>query len=229
MRQMSSDIKTRLNEVRERVSAASRRAGRDSDPIVVAVTKTWPVDVIREAIEAGATDLGENRALELKEKIAALGSRARWHFIGHLQTNKVRHVAGAAGLIHSIDRFALAEGVARRARYLGVTQEILIQVNVARSEAKQGVEAPRLAALADEVAGLDGLSLRGIMTIPPVPLDPEDSRPLYREMATLSDALRARHPGADQISMGMSRDFEVAVEEGATILRIGEAIFGSRA
>lgn len=218
-----------LREVRERVAAAAERAGRSAEDItLVAVSKTVPSHVIAEALDAGATDLGENRAQELKEKAAVLGPRPRWHFIGHLQTNKVRQVVGTATLIHSVDRLGLADALSKRAEVLGVTQDVLIEVNVAGERSKHGVEPPAALALAREVAAFENLRLRGLMTVPPYPERPEDSRAFYADLAALGEQLRGEVEHADLLSMGMTRDFEVAIEEGATHVRVGEAIFGKR-
>jgi PLP dependent protein len=219
-----------LGRVRGSLRDAARRAGRNPEEVtLVAVTKTWPPDVVAEAIEAGATDLGENRAQEFREKASLLGDRARWHFIGPLQTNKVRHVVGSCELIHSVDRPGLAEAIARRATAMDREQDVLIEVNVAGDPSKHGVEPARAVALALEVEALEGLRVRGLMTMPPYPESPDESRPHYKDLAALSEQLRARLPEAGVLSMGMSRDFEVAVEEGATMVRIGTAIFGARA
>jgi pyridoxal phosphate enzyme (YggS family) len=218
-----------LAEVRRRIAEAARRSGREPDEVtLVAVSKTQPTEVILECIENGATDLGENRAQELKQKHAVLGDRARWHFIGHLQTNKVRQVVGIASLIHSVDRFGVAEAIASRAVRLGIIQEVLIEVNVAGEAAKQGVEPARLGGLVDEIASLSGLEVVGLMTMAPLHEDPETSRPYFAELRSLGDVVRRTLPEARDLSMGMTRDFEVAVEEGATIVRVGEAIFGPR-
>ena len=218
-----------LVSVRSAIAAAALRSGREpGDVILVAVTKTWPADVILEAIAAGAADLGENRAQEFKEKVTLLGNRARWHFVGHLQTNKVRHVVGACELIHSVDRPGLAESIGNRATAAGAEQDVLIEVNVAGDPNKHGVEPARAVALALEVQELEGVRVRGLMTIPPYAEDPELSRPHYKDLAALSVQLVAELPGAEALSMGMSQDFEVAIEEGATIVRVGTAIFGSR-
>jgi PLP dependent protein len=218
-----------LGRVRASLADAARRVDRDPEDVtLVAVTKTWPPDVVLEAIEAGATDLGENRAQEFREKATLLGDRARWHFIGHLQTNKVRHVVGACELIHSVDRPGLAEAIARRARAMELEQDVLVEVNVAGDPSKHGVEPARAVALAEDVDALDGVRVRGLMTMPPYPESPEESRPHYKDLAALSEQLRARLPDASVLSMGMSRDFEVAIEEGATMVRIGTAIFGAR-
>ena len=221
-------IEERFAAVRDRVSDAAGRSGRDaSDVIVVAVTKTWPADVVTAAVLAGATDLGENRAQELAQKRAIVEGNARWHFVGHLQTNKVRKVAGVA-LIHSVDRFGLGEAIARRAAEMEIVQEILIEVNVSGEASKHGVDPERTVALAEELLGLEGVRLRGLMTIPPLPEKPESSRPYFARLVTLRDELQRVAPEAVDLSMGMTRDFEVAIEEGATIVRIGEAIFGPR-
>lgn len=215
--------------VQERVAAAASRAGRSPDDVtIVGVSKTFGVEVLRAALAAGVKDLGENRAQELKEKALALGAGPRWHFVGHLQTNKARHVVGIARLIHSLDRIGLAEAIARRAREAGMVQDVLLEVNIAGEASKHGIEPARLGALADEVASLEGIAVRGLMTMGPPPSAPEDARPHYRDLARLSRELAAAHPRAGELSMGMSRDYEVAVEEGATLVRVGEAIFGPR-
>lgn len=222
-------IEERFAAVRDRVSAAARRSGRDgSDVTIVAVTKTWPADVAAAALSAGVTDLGENRAQELAQKRAIVDENARWHFVGHLQTNKVRRVAGVT-LIHSVDRFGLGEAIARRAMEMDIVQEVLLEVNVSGEASKHGVAPERMAALAEQLLGLDGLRVRGLMTVPPLPEQPESSRPYFAQLMTLRDQLQRTAPGAMELSMGMTRDFEVAVEEGATIVRVGEAIFGPRA
>jgi hypothetical protein len=219
----------RARDVDRRIADAARRVDRNPDAVtLVAVSKTWPVDVIAEALEAGITDLGENRAQELKQKVAVLGDRPRWHFIGHLQTNKVRSVVGSVVLVHSVDRFGLAEAIARRASALGLTQEVLIEVNIAGETRKHGAEPQRAPALAEEVAALDGIRVRGLMTMAPFTDDPEDSRPHFAALRELGASLQQRLPEAAELSMGMTRDFEVAVEEGATLVRVGEAIFGAR-
>ena len=221
-------IEERFATVRERVSDAARRSGRDASGVtIVAVTKTWPADVVAAAVRAGATDLGENRAQELEQKRAIIEGNARWHFVGHLQTNKVRRVAGVA-LIHSVDRFGLGEAIARRAAEMEIVQEVLIEVNVSGEASKHGVAPEGAVALAEELLALDGLHLRGLMTIPPLPEKPESSRPYFARLVRLRDELQRVDPEAVELSMGMTRDFEEAIEEGATIVRIGEAIFGPR-
>jgi hypothetical protein len=222
-------IRARYEAVQERVDAAALRAGRDPGEVtLVAVSKTWPADVVAAAADAGIPVFGENRAQELKEKHSVLGSRVRWHFVGPLQSNKVRAVVGVAELVHSVDRYGLAEAIARRARSLGVVQDVLVEVNVGGEATKHGVEPAAAVRLAEEVAALEGISVRGLMAIPPRAGDPEATRPYFRDLASLRDLAAASVPGAIELSMGMSADFEVAIEEGATIVRVGEAIFGPR-
>ena len=222
-------IAQRWEAVRERVARAAERAGRDpSDVTVVAVAKTFPADVVLAAVEAGATDIGENRAQELRDKMTVLGDRARWHFVGPLQTNKVRNIAGRVALVHSVDRYGLAEAIARRAATLGATQDVLIEVNLGGEATKAGVEPPRAATLAAEIDQLDGISVAGLMAIPPATPDPEATRSYFKELAVLRDDVVQQVPSAAGLSMGMTGDFEVAIEEGATWVRIGEAIFGPR-
>ncbi|HJR44035.1 MAG TPA: YggS family pyridoxal phosphate-dependent enzyme [Actinomycetota bacterium] len=222
-------VAERLEVVRRQVARAAARGGRAAaDVTIVAVTKGFSAGVIADAVRAGAVDLGENRAQELREKAIAVTGDVRWHFIGHLQTNKARHVVGLATVIHSVDRLALADEVARRARSAGFVQEVLVEVNIAGEASKHGVEPARAAALAREVAALDGLAVRGLMAMAPLADDPERSRPYFKDLRGLGEEVAAEVPGATQLSMGMSRDFEVAVEEGATLVRVGEAIFGPR-
>lgn len=224
-----SHLERRLADVRERIATAAARASRPADEVtLVAVTKSFPAHVVLEALEAGALDLGENRAQELKEKAIAVPEGPRWHFIGHLQTNKARHVVEIATLIHSVDRYALGEEIARRARSRGIVQEVLIEVNVSGEPTKHGVEPARAVALATEIAGIEGIRVMGLMTMAPFGDDPEASRPYFSDLRDLGAELRSALPGATELSMGMTRDYEVAVEEGATLVRVGEAVFGPR-
>jgi pyridoxal phosphate enzyme (YggS family) len=222
-------IAERHRRVLDRIGAAAQRAGRDPDEItLVAVSKTWPADVVKDAAGAGVGIFGENRAQELKEKHAVLGDRVRWHFVGPLQSNKVRAVVGVAELVHSVDRYGLAEAIARRARSLGIVQDVLIEVNAGGESTKHGVEPAGAVRLAEEVAELDGITVGGLMAIPPRADNPETTRPYFRDLAALRDLVAASVPTATALSLGMSGDFEQAIEEGATIVRVGEAIFGPR-
>ena len=228
---LSDDIRANLAVVRERIGRAAERAGRRADAILlVAVSKTVSAERVRAAIAAGVPALGENRVQEAREKIQAVGRLVPWHLIGHLQTNKVRDAVTAFDLIQSVDRLPLAEALSRRAEAEGRRNEVLVQVNVAEEDRKGGFRPGELRPALEAMIGMPGLRLRGLMTIPPWPQDPEDSRPHYRALTKLLESARGWGMGADfsGLSMGMSGDFEVAVEEGATTVRIGTAVFGSR-
>ena len=222
-------IHDRVAEVQRRIERAAASAGRDaSDVRLIAVSKTWPPEAIEEAAEAGITEFAENKAQELTHKLASVGRLGTWHFVGALQTNKVRSVVGRVGLIHSVDRVEVGEAIARRADRSGLSQPVLVQVNVAREQAKHGVDPREAVAFAERIAGLDGVDVRGLMTLPPFGREPEMSRPWFRDLAGLGVLLADVLPGASELSMGMSRDFEVAIQEGATMVRVGEAVFGAR-
>jgi pyridoxal phosphate enzyme (YggS family) len=225
------DISANLAGVRERIAEAARRAGRREDAVLlVAVSKTVDVDGVRAAVAAGVPALGENRVQEAREKIAAIGRPPPWHLIGHLQTNKVRDALECFDLIQSVDRLPLAEALSSRAAQAGRRADVLVQVNVGEEPQKGGIRPEDLRAGLEAMAALPGLRIRGLMTIPPLPKGPEDSRPHYRQMSKLLEAARGWGlPGElTELSMGMSGDFEVGVEEGATIVRVGTAIFGPR-
>ncbi len=213
----------RLNEVRERIAAAAARAGRaPQDITLVAVSKTAGPAALQAAYDAGQRDFGENRASRLLEMAGLLPADARWHFIGHLQGNKVGRVRPAVHLLHSLDRADLAGYWVKGP---GLPPPVLVQVNVVAEPAKAGVAPAETESLVEAALALD-LEVRGLMTIPPLPAVPEDSRPRFRELAALAARLARRWPGLTELSMGMTEDFEVAVEEGATLLRVGRAIFG---
>jgi len=225
------DIRANLSAVERRLAEAARRSGRREDAVLlVAVSKTVDVEGVRAAIAAGVPALGENRVQEAREKIAAIGRPRPWHLIGHLQTNKVRDALACFDLIESVDRIPLAEALSARAVHDGRRADVLVQVNVAAEPQKGGVRPEELRPALERIGALPGLRVRGLMTIPPLPRDPEDSRPHYREMRKLLEAARSWGVGADftELSMGMSGDFEVGIEEGATIVRVGTAIFGPR-
>ncbi len=225
---MSESIAARWTAAAEATAEAAERAGRKPEEVtVVAVSKTFGADDAAAAVAAGATDLGESRAQELRDKSRLLRSGVRWHFVGPLQTNKVRLVVGAA-LIHSVDKIELAQSIARRAERSGLVQGVLLQVNVAGQEHQRGVVPGGLESLAQEAVQLDGIEVRGLMTIPPNGDDPNGVRACYRTLAELSTPLARICPGAHELSMGMSSDFQIAIEEGATIVRLGRAIFGAR-
>ncbi len=213
----------RLDEVRERIASAAARAGRETAEVtLVAATKEAAPEQLRAAYAAGQRDFAENRAAALAERWGELPPDARWHFIGRLQGNKVRLVRPVVCLLHSLDRAGLAGYWAKGP---GLPPPVLVQVNVSGEPGKGGVPPAEAGALIAAAAGL-GLEVRGLMTIPPVGASPEEARPWFRALARLRRDLQPRWPGLGELSMGMSDDFEVAVEEGATLLRVGRAIFG---
>ncbi len=220
-----TDIRANLERVRERVARAAERAGRRaSDVLLVGVSKTVEAARIRQAIEAGVPALGENRVQEAKEKMTELGRPVPWHLIGHLQTNKARDAVELFDVIHSLDRLDLAKELDKRARSRGRTVDALVEVNVAGEASKGGVAPDGLDALLDAVAALPAIKVRGLMAIPPEAKAPDDSRVWFRVLRK-----QAERFAFTELSMGMSGDFEVAIEEGATIVRVGTAIFGPRA
>jgi hypothetical protein len=219
--------------VRAEVDRLARAAGRDpAEVTVVAVSKVQPPEAVRAAVAAGATDLGENYAQELAAKQDALPPEvrgaARWHFIGRLQRNKAKQVVGRAALIHAVDGLELAAELDRRARAAGLVQDILVAINTGGEAQKTGVPPGEAEALLDAVARLPGVSVRGLMTMPPWPDDPEDSRPHFAALRALRDRLATPARPLPHLSMGTSGDHAVAIAEGATLVRIGTAIFGER-
>lgn len=219
-----TDIRANLDRVRDRVARAAERSGRRaSDVLLIGVSKTVDSARIRQAIDAGVPALGENRVQEAKEKIAELGRPVPWHLIGHLQTNKVRDALELFDVIHSLDRLDLAREIDKRAHGRGRTVNVLVEVNIAAEPSKGGVAPDGLGALLESVAKMPSLLVRGLMAIPPEAKDPDDSRVWFRALRKL-----AEHHGFSELSMGMSGDFEVAIEEGATMVRVGTAIFGAR-
>src|SRR2546430_14417042 len=217
-------VRASLERVRERVARAAERAGRRAEEVLlIGVSKTVALARIREAVAAGIPALGENRVQEAGAKIAELGRPVPWHLVGQLQTNKARDAAELFDLIHSVDRPELARELDKRARQRGRPVAALVQVNVAGEASKGGVAPEGLGDLLDAVTKLDHVRVRGLMVIPPEARDPADARVWFRAPAKL----RERH-GLRELSMGVSGDFEVAIEEGATMVRVGTAIFGPR-
>lgn len=218
------DVAGNLARVRERIGRAAKRAGRAPEEILlVGVSKSVDPERIRSAVAAGLPALGENRVQEAKEKIGLIGRPVPWHFVGHLQTNKARDALLLFDLIHSVDRLELARELHRRAAAAGRVANVLVQVNLAGEVTKGGFAAEELKGALEVLAGLSGLSVRGLMAIPPPVEEAERGRGWFRRLRELRDAA-----GLEHLSMGMSDDFEVAVEEGATMVRIGTAIFGPR-
>jgi pyridoxal phosphate enzyme (YggS family) len=223
----------RVRLVLSNIRAAAEKVGRDPGWIrLVAATKTVTVDRIREGLDAGLSILGENRVQEAVPKIMALAQTpVRWHFIGQLQRRKVRSVIGLFDLIHSVDSVGLAQEIDRRAGEAGRRQDVLLEVNIGGEPTKAGFRPNDLLQLVSSVAVLAHLRVRGLMAIPPPTSEPESARRYFRELYELAQQIRAqRIPSVmmDELSMGMSHDYEVAVEEGATLVRVGSAIFGER-
>jgi hypothetical protein len=224
-------MRGRLDEVRGRIARAAARAGRDPESVVlVGVVKTVPAEAVREALALGLRDLGENRVQEAEAHVAAVGrDAARWHMIGHLQRNKAGRAVELFDRVHGLDSEELAGSLSRRAVAAGRRLPVLVEVNVSGEATKFGVAPASLAKLLERVAGLPGLALEGLMAVGPAVVRPEEARPGFARLRTLRDTaernlgLRLR-----ELSMGMSGDFEVAVEEGATLVRVGTALFGER-
>jgi hypothetical protein len=228
-----SDTASRLAGIRARIDAAARSAGRDPSSVrLVAVSKTFPIDAIREAYAAGQRDFGENRVQEALQKIATSADLSiRWHLIGHLQTNKARKAAPAFATIQSVDTVELLDKLDQAAADSGHAPELLIQVDLAGEATKHGAPPDEVPRLLEAAAACRAARVTGLMTLPPVPDMPEDARPWFRRLRDLRDEwLAAGVPAAmlRELSMGMSGDFEVAIQEGATVVRVGTAIFGSR-
>ena len=225
-------IGTNLQRVRERIAQAAIRAGRDPQDIqLVAVSKTMSTATVRQAIQAGATILGENYVQEARKKIEEIGHAPRWDFIGHLQSNKANYVVDLFDIIHSVDRLSLAKEINKLAAKQGKTMKILVQVNISGEEAKSGIDPEGVNALVKEIVSLPNVSVEGLMTMPPFFDDPEKARPYFIALRKLRDTLREEIGEATdlkELSMGMSGDFEVAIEEGSTLVRVGTAIFGER-
>src|SRR3990172_2587412 len=225
-------IRKNLGVVRDRMAQAARRAGRNPDDVLlIAASKGVEVERLNEGLSAGIKILGESKVQEAMPKLQALGNKAEWHFIGHLQGNKVKYVVGAFTLIHSVDSIELSEEINGRAEKMGMIQNVLLEVNVSGEEGKFGVMPDKVIAITKAFSVLRHISLRGFMTVPPYSDDPEDARPYFRMLREIRD--NAMHTGictddCRELSMGMSGDFEVAIEEGATMVRIGTAIFGVR-
>jgi PLP dependent protein len=228
---MEKRIKENIEGVRALIEAAALRSGRQpGDVTLLAATKNRTPEEVRCAVEAGIRVAGENRVQEMLVKAPQVAGEVEWHFIGHLQRNKARQVVGAVALIHSVDSVRLAEEIDRRAGQAGVVQAVLLQVSLAGEESKAGFEPEGLVAVVDSLEGLGNIEVRGLSTIAPFAGDPEEVRPIFRRLAGLGRELEVARQGFEcrELSMGMTNDYEVAVEEGSTCVRIGTAIFGPR-
>jgi pyridoxal phosphate enzyme (YggS family) len=224
-----SQIRENLLEVTERIEKAARRVGRDPKEIkLVAVSKTVESARIREAIEAGASILGENYVQEAQKKIEEIGKPVAWHFIGHLQSNKAKYAVRLFDMIHSVDSLVLAQELNKRAEQAGLVMEVLIEVNISGEATKFGTDEEKVFGIVKGIASLSHLSFEGLMTMPPYFDNPEMSRPYYIQLRRLKEKMAKEGIRLKELSMGMSNDFEVAIEEGATYVRVGTAIFGER-
>ncbi len=225
-------IAANIEGIRQRIAAACARGGRDPAGVrLVAVSKTKPAALVEEAFASGQTLFGESYVQEFIAKAEEVSSPVEWHFIGALQSNKVKSLVGRVALIHSVDRLSLAREIDRQWGKVGAQAQVLLQVNLGGEESKSGTDEAALPALAEAVSRLPNLRVRGLMTLPPWYDDPEEVRPHFRRLRELSgEVARLGLPGVamEELSMGMSHDFEVAVEEGATLVRVGTAIFGER-
>jgi len=222
-----------LQKINQQIALACSRAGRSPEKVkIIAVTKKFSPDAIKQALELNITDLGENRIQEAVPKIEQLPEGITWHFVGHLQTNKAKEAARYFSLIHSLDRYSLARELQKQAEHLSgeIRQPVraLVQVNVSGEDSKHGLEPRELKDFLDEVHRWEALNIEGLMTMAPYVEDPEEVRPVFRRLRELRDSLAVTGLELRELSMGMTNDFPVAVEEGATMLRIGTALFGPR-
>jgi len=225
-------IQENLNEVRARIAEACKRSGRRAEDVkLIAVSKFKPVSDLEQAIEAGQTVFGENRVQELCDKYPVLPGELEWHLIGHLQRNKVKYIIDKAAMIHSVDSIRLAKQISEEAVKAGVVMPVLLEINVAREESKFGFFMEETEAAVREIAKMPGIRVRGLMTIAPFVEDSEDNRKYFKNLYELSVDIQSKNiDNIDmvELSMGMTGDYEVAIEEGATMIRVGTGIFGSR-
>ncbi|MCZ6469182.1 MAG: YggS family pyridoxal phosphate-dependent enzyme [Candidatus Dadabacteria bacterium] len=227
------DLESNLNSVRKRIENAAAKTGRDSSEIkLVAVTKKVEPERVIKSMNLGINTFGENYAQEFRDKFKVLEKEVdqeiKWHFIGQLQKNKVKYVMGKVELIHSLDSLSVAEEINKRAENMGITVPVLIEVDTGGEESKGGINPSKLEEFLKELRCLSSIDVQGLMTMPPYFDDPETARPYFYRLRELRDSLLASFPKLNELSMGMSGDFEVAIEEGATIIRVGSAIFGER-
>ena len=225
-------LRENLQEVEERIQAACRRAGRDrSEVTLVAVSKTKPAEMLREAYDLGVRVFGENKVQEIREKYEVLPKDIQWHMIGHLQTNKVKYIVDKVRLIHSVDSFKLAEVIEKEAEKHGRTVDVLLEVNVSEETSKFGIKTSEVLPMAEKISRLPHVNLRGLMTIAPFVENPEKNRAIFANLHELYVDIKEKNIDNGTVSilsMGMTNDYEVAIEEGATMVRIGTGIFGAR-
>ncbi len=227
---MSNSIVQRLSEVRQRIVAACQRAGRDPDTVrLIAVSKTFPAEAVLQAIVAGHYRFGESRLQEAQAKLEQLPADLSWHFIGRVQRNKVRKILPLFGTIHGIDSLKLAEHTDRVAAEMGLRPKVFLQVNIGREGSKGGFDPEQIGCEVDALIALNQIDIQGLMCIPPIEPDEQAARKWFIRLRELQQVLTPHFgAGFSQLSMGMSGDYEVAIEEGATVVRVGSAIFGGR-
>lgn len=224
------DIPTRFEEIRDRMERAMERAGRDASAVtLVAVTKTRSMDEMARAVAAGVRDVGENKVQEAEAKKPELHASARWHFVGHLQKNKAKKAVELFDLIHTVDSAAIGQRIDRLAAERGKVQPVLVQVDLAGEETKDGLPEEELFPTLEKLRECSNLRVDGLMVLPPYFDDTDEVRPYFQRLRELSDNGQERGLVGRELSMGMSHDFEVAIEEGATLIRVGTALFGPRA
>lgn len=225
-------LEDNLKEVERRIEAACKRAGRSRDEVtLIAVSKTKPVSMLQEAYDLGVRVFGENKVQEIRDKYEVLPKDIEWHMIGHLQTNKVKYIVDKVKLIHSVDSLRLAETIEREAEKHGCTADILLEVNVAEEESKFGLKMDEVIPLAEKISQFSHVNLRGLMTIAPFVDNPEKNRTIFADLQKLYVDIKEKNIDNGTVSilsMGMTNDYEVAIEEGATMVRIGTGIFGAR-
>jgi pyridoxal phosphate enzyme (YggS family) len=225
-------LEENLAEVEKNIRTACEKSGRDrSEVTLIAVGKTKPAEMLQTVYDCGIRDFGENKVQEMCDKMEVLPDDIRWHMIGHLQTNKVKYIVGKTALIHSVDSVHLAKEIERQAEKMDVTVPILIEVNIAEEESKFGIHREEAIAMVKEIAAFDRLRIQGLMTIAPYVENPEENRTFFREIRQLSVDIRNQNIDnvcMDVLSMGMTGDYMVAIEEGATLVRVGTGIFGER-
>lgn len=224
-------IKENLDIVNENIEKSLQRVGRTDKVNLIAVTKTMDLDIINEAIAAGAKDLGENKVQELSRKLDELENHANFHMIGHLQTNKVKYIFDRVKLIHSLDRSSLAKEIDKRAKNMGISVDTLIQVNVAEEESKFGLKVDDVIPFIEKVLKYSNINIRGLMTMAPFVNDELELREIFRTMVDLKEKIvqqNYKELSMDYLSMGMTNDYEIAIEEGSNMVRVGRAIFGKR-
>ena len=225
-------VKENLQEVERRIAAACERTGRNKEDVtLIAVSKTKPVVMLQEAYDYGIRTFGENKVQEITKKIPDMPDDVAWHMIGHLQRNKVKYIVGKVALIHSVDSFRLAEEINIQAKKAKTIVPILVEVNAANEESKFGVHPEDVKELVRQISELDSVRVMGLMTIAPYVTDPEENRPYFKQIRELSVDIASENidnVSMDILSMGMTGDFEIAIEEGATMVRVGTGIFGER-